>query len=180
MAAIIQAGQILLIKREDFEVWALPAGQMEAGETVAQAAIREVHEETGLEVQLTRLVGIYSIPGWVNGGGHAVLFAARPIGGSLNPAQNEVIEIGYFSPHKLPEPLIWWHRQRILDAMNDVDRSVARSQHVHWPFEPDLSRKALYELRDRSGLSRQGFFLKYFDQSLSGDELLELGPAQAR
>src|SRR5579885_3187653 len=47
------AGRVLLIKREDFEVWALPAGGVESGETLAQTAIREVREETGLVVELT-------------------------------------------------------------------------------------------------------------------------------
>ncbi len=60
--AIIQAGQILLIQREDFEVWGLPGGQVEAGESIAQAAMREARAETGLDVELTRLVGIYSLP----------------------------------------------------------------------------------------------------------------------
>ncbi|HLZ55533.1 MAG TPA: NUDIX domain-containing protein [Ktedonosporobacter sp.] len=55
-AVVIDNGQILLIQREDFKVWALPGGQIEAGESVAQAAIREVREETGIEVELTSLV----------------------------------------------------------------------------------------------------------------------------
>ncbi len=57
--AVIDEDRILLTKREDFEVWCLPGGGVDPGESVAQAAIREAREETGLEVQLTRLVGIY-------------------------------------------------------------------------------------------------------------------------
>ena len=63
-AVIVEDGKVLLIKREDFEVWALPGGTVESGETTAQAAIREVKEETGLDVELSRLVGIYSSPRW--------------------------------------------------------------------------------------------------------------------
>jgi 8-oxo-dGTP pyrophosphatase MutT (NUDIX family) len=163
MIAIIQADQILLIKREDFEVWGLPAGQLEPGESMTQAAIREAYEETGLEVQLTRLVGIYFIPAWwANKGSHAILFAAKPIGGSLQPDRNEVVDIGYFHPNELPEPLMDWHRRRILDVLNGLGGSVVRSQNVHWPFDPGMTRQAIYQMRDQSGLSRQEFYLQHF------------------
>ncbi len=58
--AVIHEGKILLTKREDFETWILPSGGVEEGESLAQAAIRETKEETGLDVELTRLVGVYS------------------------------------------------------------------------------------------------------------------------
>ena len=58
--AVIQDGKILLTKREDFEVWCLPSGGVEDGESLAEAAIRETKEETGVDVELTRLVGVYS------------------------------------------------------------------------------------------------------------------------
>ena len=56
--AVIQDKKILLTKRDDFEVWCLPGGGVEPGESLAQGAIREVHEETGLEVRLEELVGV--------------------------------------------------------------------------------------------------------------------------
>lgn len=43
--------------------WSLPGGKMEAGESIDQAAIREVKEETGLDIRLKRVVGLYSKPG---------------------------------------------------------------------------------------------------------------------
>src|SRR3712207_1046342 len=89
--AIIRDGRILLTKREDFEVWCLPGGHVDPGESVAAAAIREAREELGLEVRLTRLVGIYSKPNWPNGGMHIVVFAAERIGGALQPAADEVL-----------------------------------------------------------------------------------------
>ena len=103
--AIFQAGQILLTRREDFEVWCLPGGAVDDGESLAQAAMREAREETGLEVELTWLVGIYSRPtGWHSM--HLVLFAARPIGGALRPDPREVIEMSYFDLNTLPEPMM--------------------------------------------------------------------------
>src|SRR5450759_3220535 len=61
IVAVIKDGQILLTKREDFEVWCLPGGSVEDGEPLATTAVREVFEETGLHVCLDKLVGIYSI-----------------------------------------------------------------------------------------------------------------------
>ena len=159
--AILQNDRIVLIKREDFAVWGLPSGQVEAGETVAQAAFREAREETGLEVQITHLVGLYSLPRWVGGGNHTVLFAAVPVAGRLQTHCEEVVDSGYFALHALPSPLIWWHRQRIADAFSG-QCGVVRTQHVRWPFAPRLTRAQLYELRDRSGLSRQCFYERYF------------------
>ncbi len=173
--AIIHAGQILLTQREDFEVWCLPGGNVDGGESVAQAAMREAREEAGLDVQLERLVGIYSIPRWSGGGSHVVVFAARPAGGSLKPQPSEVVAARYFDLDALPEPLFGWHRQRIRDALSGVGGSVAWSQAMVWPFEPDMARPALYARRDQSGLSRQEFFLQHFGQAGQADETLEVG-----
>jgi ADP-ribose pyrophosphatase YjhB (NUDIX family) len=58
-------GRILLQRRSDSGNWALPGGAMDIGETLAQSAIREVKEETGFDVRIDRIVGIYSDPGHV-------------------------------------------------------------------------------------------------------------------
>ena len=172
--AIIRDGQILLTKRSDVEAWALPGGHVDAGESVAEAARREAREETGLEVQLTRLVGIYSLPHWVAGGNHNVLFAARPVGGLLQPQVGEVIEERYFDPHALPEPLLWWHRQRIRDALSGVGGSVAWSQKVIWPFKQAMTQQALYDMLAQSEVSRQELFLQHFSKPESDPEDLEV------
>ena len=160
--AILDDNRILLIKREDFEVWALPGGGVETGESLAQAAVREAREETGLQVSLTRLVGVYSRPHWDHGGDHVVLFAAVPIGGVLlQDADGEVLDARYFARHELPEALVPWHRQRIDDALDGVGGGVAWSQATVWPFAHGMTRAEIYNLRDRSGLSRQHFYVRY-------------------
>lgn len=58
-------GRVLLIHRNDNSLWSLPGGTQEIGEDISGTAVRETREETGLEVQVTGLVGIYSNPNHV-------------------------------------------------------------------------------------------------------------------
>ncbi|MEX0783783.1 MAG: NUDIX hydrolase N-terminal domain-containing protein [Dehalococcoidia bacterium] len=58
-AVVIRAGTILLIRRSDDGLWAMPGGGVDVGETLAEAATRELHEETGLEGNATRLLGVW-------------------------------------------------------------------------------------------------------------------------
>ncbi len=55
-------GRILLIRRRDNNLWALPGGGMDLGESIEDTARREVREETGLDVEVTDLIGIYTNP----------------------------------------------------------------------------------------------------------------------
>jgi len=57
-----EQGRILLVKRRDNTLWALPGGGHDIGETIASTAVREVKEETGLDVEVTGLVGVYTNP----------------------------------------------------------------------------------------------------------------------
>src|SRR5579859_1537254 len=118
--AVIRGDEVLLIQREDFEVWGLPSGEIESGETPAQAAVREVYEETGLRVRLTRLVGLYTIPRMTTGNSTNAVFAAEIIGGSLETRTDETLDARFFTQGQLPEQLIWWHRQRIVDALTGI------------------------------------------------------------
>ena len=180
MIAVIKSGQILMTKREDFGVWVLPGGGIEAGESMAQAAVRETREETGLAVALTRLVGIYSRPSWPIGdsrGAHAILFAAEVIGGTLLPQPEEVLEVAFFDPEQLPAPMFWWHRQPIRDAMDGKGGGVAWSQHVEVPFaqnRPQITRQELYERRDRGELPLEQIYSHLCGLPKAEDEVLEV------
>jgi ADP-ribose pyrophosphatase YjhB (NUDIX family) len=160
--AIIQDGKVLLTRREDYEVWCLPGGHSDDNESLAQGAIREVREETGLDVQLTRLVGIYSRPGWNNGGYHIVVFAGEVSGGTLQADPHEVLEIAYFDPADLP-PLLLGQRQRILDACAGYGGSVAYCEAIQYPSDVPNARLDVYRDRDQSGLSRQEYYRQHFD-----------------
>ena len=134
--AVVESGRILLTEREDFPIWCLPGGRVDDGELVAAAAVREVREEVGLQVELTRLVGIYSWPRWHDGSNHNVLFAARPCGGRLAPDPREVARAAYFSPAQLPHPLHRMWIPAIRDALAGVGGSAARTEPQRWPFPP--------------------------------------------
>ena len=171
--AIIHEEKILLTKREDFEVWCLPGGGVEDGESVAEAAIREAKEETGLDVELTRLVGIYSRVGGMWNDMHAVLFAAKPVGGELKTQPGETIEVAYFSFDELPDEMLFGHTKRIIDAIHHIC-GIAVKQELNTPTNSRPSRKELYDLRDRSGLSRQEFYLKMIE-NIDLKETVEVG-----
>ena len=175
ITAVIQNGKVLWTQREDFEVWCLPGGSVEDGETVAEAAVREVQEETGIDVYLTSLVGIYSRLG-LYADIHGLVFTATPIGGKLQTQPGETIAADYFSVDNLPEPLLFGYRQRIEDAINNVGGSVAWKQTVTPTIEGVNNRQELYDMRDKSGLSRVEFYLRAFKPLEPEDETLEVSP----
>jgi ADP-ribose pyrophosphatase YjhB (NUDIX family) len=175
IVAIIHDGKILLTRREDFEVWCLPGGGVEDGESLAEAAIREAKEETGLDVELTRLVGVYSRVGGMWNDMHAVLFAAKPVGGELKTQPGETIEIAYFSPDNLPNEMLFGLKKRIEDAIRQVT-GIAVKQELNMSANDRPSRKELYELRDQSGLSRQEFYLNRIAQAKT-KETVDVGGA---
>src|SRR5437588_5232967 len=107
-ALIFDDGRILLAHRRDIDWWNLPGGGMEAGETVDEALRREVREETGLEVELEQLVGVYSKPQKQE---VVLAFRCRVTGGTLQ-ATEEIRESRYFTPSTLPENILPKHRQR--------------------------------------------------------------------
>jgi 8-oxo-dGTP pyrophosphatase MutT (NUDIX family) len=88
------AGEILLIRRSDNGNWAVPGGAIDLGESVAQAAVRETLEESGITCELTGLVGIYSDPRHVilytsNGEVRqefSIVLTARATGGQPTPS----------------------------------------------------------------------------------------------
>jgi len=161
--AVIYNGRILLTKRDDFHIWCLPSGGVEDGESLAEAAIRETKEETGIDVELTRLIGVYSRLGGIPDV-HAVLYEARPIGGELRLQPGETIEVKYFTRHELPDELAFAHKKRIQDAF-DGKSGMSVKQEINTNGEVITDRDGLYELRDRSGLSPKQFYFKRIEGS---------------
>jgi 8-oxo-dGTP pyrophosphatase MutT (NUDIX family) len=116
-------GRLLLQQRSDGGQWGLPGGSMEIGESAAQAVVREVREETGLDVRPRRLIGVYSDPRlqvvrYPDGNvWHYVslCFECTVRGGTLTTC-DETLALEYFPLHRLPPTLLANHRIRIRDA----------------------------------------------------------------
>ena len=171
--AVIHEGRILLTKREDFETWILPSGGVEEGESLAQAAIRETKEETGLDVELTRLIGVYSRLSNMSPG-YMVLFAAKPIGGRIKCQEGETIAVEWFAFDDIPGPLSLGHKRRIKDAIDGASGVVVLQEFNLPAMQEKITRKELYDLRDKSGLSRQEFYLQMIEKAESR-EIVEVG-----
>ena len=117
-AVIVKNGKIVLIKRkeEPFQgYYALPGGFVEYGETVEAALRREVLEETGLVVEVSSLIGIYSDP-HRDPRGHVVsaAFAAVIVSGELTGG-SDAVEANFWQIADLP-PLAFDHAQIVHDA----------------------------------------------------------------
>jgi 8-oxo-dGTP diphosphatase len=109
---------IVLVRRgtEPFEgQWALPGGFVGMGETVREAAVREAAEETGLAVEVSRLVGVYSDPARdPRGHNVSVAFLARVLSGQMK-ASSDAAEVDVLDPAGVE--LAFDHRRIIADAI---------------------------------------------------------------
>lgn len=136
-ALILQDGKVLLAMRRDIDWWNLPGGGMEIGETVEEAVLREVREETGLEIEIVRLVGLYSKPQKQE---VVITFLCRQVGGELM-ATEESRECRYFSPASLPANTLPKHRQRIEDMLLNQPQAVIRNQLSSTEEDQRISRE---------------------------------------
>lgn len=111
VAAVIRdaSGAVLMHRRSDDGRWSLPAGAVEPGESPAQAVVREVREETGLEVVPERVLGVFGGEGFRHtypNGDQAeytvVVFGCRVAGGRLEARDGEALELRYFAPEAMP------------------------------------------------------------------------------
>lgn len=104
-----EESHVLLCRRADVMMWDVPGGALELGETPAKALIREVAEETSLEVQVSALLGVYGGPGWEwtypNGDQVEIInvfLACDIVGGTLGQPNAENLRTAFFPLDKLP------------------------------------------------------------------------------
>lgn len=124
-------GRILLHRRSDNAQWSVPGGAMELGESIAQTVVREVKEETGFDVEVDRLVGIYSDPRYVVAytdgevrQQFSICFACHVVGGTAG-GDDESLEVAFFGPDTvLTLPMGEAIRWRIRDFLADHEEPV--------------------------------------------------------
>ncbi|MEK4715069.1 MULTISPECIES: NUDIX domain-containing protein [Sporosarcina] len=126
--------RVLLQKRADVGLWGIPSGHVEIGETVSEAAIREMKEETNLDIRITKLIGVYSDPDsqvFSYPKGKIVhfittCFLAEIISGELRCNSSESLDIQYFEQQDLPSDLLKMHPCWLKDALAERDLAFIR------------------------------------------------------
>ena len=125
--------KILLTRRTDNGRWCLPGGAMDAGESWEECCVREVWEETGLEVRVVRLLGIYSTPHrvvyYADGNRWQIVsanFLVEITSGTLG-VSNETTAVGFFSPPEMAElDIVDPHIERIQDFLAGQEAAFFR------------------------------------------------------
>ncbi len=113
--------KILLIKRKTppfIGYWALPGGRMDPGETIEQTIVREVKEETGLDVTIVRKIGEYvekGVKDEIEYEYYPTCFVVKPVHGEIQKQDSEIQEIKLFNLNDLPKPLAFEHDLMIKD-----------------------------------------------------------------
>jgi ADP-ribose pyrophosphatase YjhB (NUDIX family) len=104
------AGDLVMQKRTDNDLWGLPGGAMNIGESIGQAVAREVLEETALQVEPTGIVGIYSDPGHIIAYADgevrqefSICFTARIVGGQIAVGDTESTEVRFVKAGELQQ-----------------------------------------------------------------------------
>ncbi|WP_100334166.1 NUDIX domain-containing protein [Bacillus alkalisoli] len=126
--------RILFRKRKEFGLWGLPTGYPLPGETIEEAAIKGVRNETGLKVELKKIIGVYSDPysqtfEYPNGEFVQFVttyFLGEVVDGHARPSQKEVSHVQFFGPHELPTDLMPLPPRWLVDAFANEDAAFIR------------------------------------------------------
>jgi ADP-ribose pyrophosphatase YjhB (NUDIX family) len=101
------AGEILLVQRADSGAWLYPTGWADVGYSPAEVAVKEVHEETGIDCEVVRLIAVYDglRRGFTRIPMYSLVFLCRATGGTVQAHPLECADAGFFAEDTLPSPL---------------------------------------------------------------------------
>ena len=119
---ISEGGRLLLAKRgmdPGRGLWYVPSGYVDWDERVDEAAVREMREETGLEVEVTGLFGVFPFGSPRAGYGSFILFRGRVVGGELRP-DDDAVEVAFFGPHEIPDLAFDTSRQAVAQWIHEL------------------------------------------------------------
>lgn len=153
-------GRVLWQRRRDFDCWGLPGGILELDESLPECAVREVREETGLDVEPVRLLGLYSSPDYdvtYPNGDRAQMVSpclqCRVTGGSLSRSNDETTDLVWLD--EIPGTFVWY-------------RHMIEDFQAHLPF-------ATYD-RGAAGEARGGEpYFKYIRRAIGQAEVIFAG-----
>jgi ADP-ribose pyrophosphatase YjhB (NUDIX family) len=136
------ARRVLLVRHAEGNDWTTPGGMIEPYETPSDAAVREMWEETGLFVTLTRVVGVFGgelcASTYANGdrvSWVSTTFAAEPVSGVLRPDGEETLEVGYFARDDVASLRCKPHVRMFIDA-GYASSTDAQFQQPTWRPSP--------------------------------------------
>ncbi len=125
-------GRLLMEKRRDCGLWGFCGGKVEPGESVMESAVREAREETGFEIRILRMIGVYSDPServvrYPNNGEMVhlvdVILEAEVTSGTLVVSE-ESEELRFFALHEIPAEICPPARQPLEDYLNGLNAMV--------------------------------------------------------
>ncbi|HVX23035.1 MAG TPA: NUDIX hydrolase N-terminal domain-containing protein [Acidimicrobiales bacterium] len=121
-------GELLLIQRADSGVWLYPTGWCDVGYSAAEVVVKEVREETGIEVEPVRLIAVLDglRLGFTRVPLYSLVFYCKAVGGKLEPHPLECRDVGWFTPDALPSPLVGIERwgDHVFAAVRGEHRDV--------------------------------------------------------
>lgn len=119
-----QQNRVLLCHRRDYDLWNLPGGTLEHGESPWDCLKREIKEETGLEVEVPRLAGVYSK---TDKDEVVFSFVCKVVGGKIK-TNDEADQITYFAVNELPHNTSPKQVERIKETLLEPDRTFLKVQ----------------------------------------------------
>ena len=125
-------GELLLVRRADSGIWLYPTGWADVGYSASEVAVKEVWEETGIEVEPVRLLAVLDglRLGFTRIPLYSVVFHCRAVGGTLQAHPLECLDVGWFSEDGLPSPLA------SVDRWRSIAFAAIRGEAVEPLFDP--------------------------------------------